>query len=986
MVGGMKSVLRVIAALIAISLGVVAWASARIHAVDLTPWQEVIAQEVARSTGRALTVDGAMRLEGLLYPRIVADGVTLASAPGAGSPALITAERVELQVGVFPLLHGAIAVQQLTLVGPRLALERDADGVGSWSLPPRVDAGDPAPSAQAQLDSVEIIDGVVIWRDGEAAPVEVRLPHLVASAPGRDAPLEVALHAVHQGLELRGTVTLSAVDDRLAFVEAVPAEASLTLAEVDGDPLGSASLSGAITPEGALDLAVAIEVPSVGRMGGLLSALGVSAPAPDVGALVMSARVLGDASAPRLTAIDASLEARDGLRFTAAGEASGEAFALDVTASGDDLSALDAVLLEVDPSASVDIPPLGAFSFAAHLAGTPESYALQGLRLQADDGRVQLGVTGDVALPAQIVAVDVTLTGAELTALSGWLMTLAPGREEVPLPDLGRYTARARLMGAPEALSASDIDFAAGGPEDPLRIGVSGAGPQPLGESLATGLRVHVDGDDLSPLSTLLGELPVLPPLSADFDLRRDEGAWSLFALEATVGASDLAGAARLVPEGERWLVDAALSSMLLNVDELLSATGQVTPGQAATGPPVASDRALPDWPVPTPQLPPGVTLGLTADTLLVDGETLNAVSLTARTDDAILVVEDAEFLWSGAQVSTRLVLTQPPSASPGVELDLRLSTAEVERLLDAADASGALRGGELSLHLKLNGQGRSTRPLLAGMSGSLIIDVRDSVMASQGFELLGAGLARALLDSINPQSAGRTHVACGVAAFTVQSGVATADRGLALQTDKMNLLGSAVVQLSSEAIEAAAYPYPREGIGVSVGGLSRLVRFEGTLTEPTVALADKAVARTTASVTAAVATGGLTLLAEGLYHHANRDPTPCQTARDVFVDDGPPPAADEWALKAVTRGSVEAVVGAVRDPAAAGERLQAAAEGVEGAGRRLRALRDELDEGITEYQNRDAVFNRGDAMEALDDLEDLDAFEAPAPGEVSDE
>ncbi len=81
------------------------------------------------------------------------------------------------------------------------------------------------------------------------------------------------------------------------------------------------------------------------------------------------------------------------------------------------------------------------------------------------------------------------------------------------------------------------------------------------------------------------------------------------------------------------------------------------------------------------------------------------------------------------------------------------------------------------------------------------------------------------------------------------------------------------------ERIDMAIKPEPREGLGIGFGKLAGLVRIRGTLAEPTVGIDELGIAKGALSTGAAFATGGLSLLAEGLVGRATADSTPCLTA-----------------------------------------------------------------------------------------------------------
>ena len=90
-----------------------------------------IAALVQRDTGRALSLQGPMRIDWSLWPTLEVSGVRLANLPGGSRPDMARAERIEAQVSLPALLAGRIEVTRLTLIGPNILFEQ-VGGVPNW--------------------------------------------------------------------------------------------------------------------------------------------------------------------------------------------------------------------------------------------------------------------------------------------------------------------------------------------------------------------------------------------------------------------------------------------------------------------------------------------------------------------------------------------------------------------------------------------------------------------------------------------------------------------------------------------------------------------------------------------------------------------------------------------------------------------------------------------------------------------------------------
>ncbi len=125
-------------------------------------------------TGRDLTIDGDIALTILPSPTFSAAKVHFANGPGGSVPDMATLESLDLRVALFPLLSGAIKVESVTLVAPKIVLETLPDGTPNWQIAssPAASGGGTAAgggvggkSQGFQLDRLEIERGTLIYRD-----------------------------------------------------------------------------------------------------------------------------------------------------------------------------------------------------------------------------------------------------------------------------------------------------------------------------------------------------------------------------------------------------------------------------------------------------------------------------------------------------------------------------------------------------------------------------------------------------------------------------------------------------------------------------------------------------------------------------------------------------------------------------------------------------------------------------------------------------
>ena len=124
------------------------------------------------------------------------------------------------------------------------------------------------------------------------------------------------------------------------------------------------------------------------------------------------------------------------------------------------------------------------------------------------------------------------------------------------------------------------------------------------------------------------------------------------------------------------------------------------------------------------------------------------------------------------------------------------------------------------------------------------------------------------------------TELVCAVARFPVANGVARVDRGIAVETDKIGVSASGTLDFRNETLDFQFNPKVRKGIAIDLGSISDLVRVTGPFASPHIAIDPAGSAKVIASVGAAISSGGLSAVAQGLFAWADGSgPGPCKIA-----------------------------------------------------------------------------------------------------------
>jgi uncharacterized protein involved in outer membrane biogenesis len=172
-----------------------------------------IIEAVRHATGRDLSLNGKIGFKLSLQPTIEARSVAFSNPDGFSRPQMATLDRLQLKLGLLPLLSRRIEIVSLVLIHPDILLETDATGRPNWQLRP--DASQPTPAttqpqgtsqaragdrATVSAAAVSIENGTLAYRDDRANKVRtLGLSTLEATAASPDAPLHVETDAVYNG-------------------------------------------------------------------------------------------------------------------------------------------------------------------------------------------------------------------------------------------------------------------------------------------------------------------------------------------------------------------------------------------------------------------------------------------------------------------------------------------------------------------------------------------------------------------------------------------------------------------------------------------------------------------------------------------------------------------------------------------------------------------------------------------------------------------
>ncbi|MBU8542429.1 MULTISPECIES: AsmA family protein [Roseomonadaceae] len=415
--------------------------------------------QVERATGRDFTA-GEMRLAWSLVPTVELRDVALANAEGSSQPRMLTAERVQVQAELLPLLSREIRISRIEVEGAELRLEVDAQGRGNWvfarSAGTTVAPTTPEEGARQALalgiDALLLTRSRIHWNDARSGLAEtMEIARLEA-----EAPLNGAISAEGE-IALRGqAMTLQAETGGLA---AFGAGAAWPVAATLGVQGAALQLEGNLTGQAWEGTATAT-IPDLARLAPLLPGVALP-PLRDVTAAAAASGTGGAVAVVRdlrVTLGAADLAAyRPGLALRRA----------SATAPG----------LEAPITLEAEATVEGQTLRATGTAGTP-ALLLAGasgplpLDLRIEGPSVTGTAQGRIADPRALRGIDLALT-VQATDLSPYGVAGAgslTGRFALPGPGMaGGARVTGLRLAIPAAEARGDLALAAGS-----RVNVTG--------------------------------------------------------------------------------------------------------------------------------------------------------------------------------------------------------------------------------------------------------------------------------------------------------------------------------------------------------------------------------------------------------------------------------------------------------------------------------------------------------------------------------
>jgi uncharacterized protein involved in outer membrane biogenesis len=821
---------------------------------DVNQYKGEIIKVVEEQTGRDFEVAGDLTLGVSLIPTIKVEGVKLGNAAWGSAPKMITVKSFEMQVGLIPLLSGNIKISQLMLDTAEILLETNKEGAGNWefkSAAEKPEAAKPEDGpAKIDISEINIKNSSLTYKDGKAGKTtSVKIDNFVVEGSAFSQSLDILLAAVYNNIPISvdGSIgSLASLTDNKNFPVDVTAKIGDAVARIKG------AVDKPRTFEGA-DIQVDFNAVSLQPFATL-----TGKKLPDIGAVTLTGHIAEAKGNYLLEAVNAQLlDSKLSVDGQVSASKPAEEFDLNIRVETATLANFN----RIKDILKTEFPDMGPLLLTGHIAGKENFYHLDAVNAALDKDTVALDGKLSAAKPLEGFDLEIKLNAQNLAKYNA-----LTGRN---LPDTGPLHVTGHVSEKDGVYLFKNVTA-----ELPKSKLIVDGKLTDVKKTDGSNLNISFQSTSLADLNGIAGtNLPALGPVSLIASVSDQKGSYHLKDMKFKADKTDLSGDMTINVKGERPSVNATLSSALIDL----------VPFQGEKQEEKKSARVFSPDPLPLESLKAvDANLDVTAKKIRTRDNDMDNVKLVMSLNNGKLSLKPFKTDMAGGNVAVNMDMDASNVKTAKVNTKIDIKNFQPSSLPDYKDK---ITGAKTDITIDVNGAGNSVAAIMAGLNGKLLAQIGPGTLKSSATSTATSDVFTAAYNAITPggtATSGATEIRCGVINLNIKDGMATADKGIAFDTNKMNIIGSGVINLKTEELDIAIDPQAREGIGISAGQLAELVKIGGTLAEPKAVPSTEAALKTAASVGAAVATGGLSILAQGLFDKSTADQDPCSTALGV--------------------------------------------------------------------------------------------------------
>lgn len=408
-----------------------------------------------------------------------------------------------------------------------------------------------------------------------------------------------------------------------------------------------------------------------------------------------------------------------------------------------------------------------------------------------------------------------------------------------------------------------------------------------LEEDFSGSGRLRLADMDVNALTALAGATTAFPhPVDLAGNLRHDASGVYLDDLDLAGGETRIQGSVdvRLPRAGDELphvRVDATAPDLYLADLGL-----DPTPDQPTTAEPGSRTSYFSTSPLSLKSLETfDLDLELEVHTLHSRALDYESVSFRGRGRRGVLEIVSTQRMLGGGESSLELDI-DASAARPEVVVNLMLDGIDPGKFRALKDGEGSY-GGDIDVEVRFTGRGDSVHEIMAGADGHFLIRINRAVLPNRQLNLLSADVLFEIFRIVNPfdRQAQNMEIECGVIGFVVRGGRAVADKSIVIKGSRLLIIGEGEIDLGTERLALVMRPKAQEGIGLSTSGLVKFIGVGGTLSAPEYRTDPKGLLMTGASIGAAVASGGMSLLLQNMFDRLTTGGKECARVEAAFRD-----------------------------------------------------------------------------------------------------
>lgn len=435
-------------------------------------------------------------------------------------------------------------------------------------------------------------------------------------------------------------------------------------------------------------------------------------------------------------------------------------------------------------------------------------------------------------------------------------------------------------------------------------------------------LAITARGEQIADLGALAGAaLPALGAYDVAAEVRQEGTAYTLSAIAATLGASDIAGEASLDLAGGKPAITGKLASEKLDLAALSAAGGGAGAGGGGGG---DGRYVFTEDPLPLDGLKAAdAAVKLTAaQVVLPNGMPLSDLLIDLTLRDGALRIDPLGAVLSGGRIGATVSLDGSRQV-PGLAAVLNVDALDYGQLLKLMGQDPAV-SGTMDVALDVKGAGASMRAIAAGLNGKAEVSSDGGVISNRLLKIVAVGLGDVLGPLMGNDKDARLN--CMLIGFDIENGLATS-KAMVVDSEAFTVAGGGTVDLKTERLNLTFDTETRE---TSIASLAVPFNVTGTMKSPSVAPdplgTALGVAKTAGMVINPVAGLGV-LIGEQM---AGSDERKGAGACAAALVEAPKRQGGAGAVEGAAQGAAGAVEGAVEGVADdAGKAVEGAVEGI---------------------------------------------------------